>query len=83
MNILAWIIFGALAGWIASLLMNTNGQQGAFTNISIGILGAILGGFIMSLKGGKSITGFNIYSLIVATSGAILLITLLHPHKKG
>jgi uncharacterized membrane protein YeaQ/YmgE (transglycosylase-associated protein family) len=74
MNILVWIIFGAIAGWIASLIMRTDDQQGGFGNIVVGIAGALIGGFIMSALGNNGITGFNIYSLMVATVGAIILI---------
>lgn len=73
-NIIAWIIFGALAGWIASLIMNTNEQQGGLANIAIGILGALVGGFIVRLLGGNGMTGFNLYSLVVAVGGAIVLL---------
>ncbi len=73
-NIIAWIIFGALAGWIASLVMNTNEEQGGFANIAIGILGALVGGFIVRLLGGSGMTGFNLYSLVVAVGGAIVLL---------
>ncbi len=77
MGIILWIIFGALAGWIASLVMKTDAQQGALGNIIIGILGALAGGFIMSLIGKTGVTGFNLYSLLVAILGAIILIWLI------
>lgn len=76
MNIIAWIIFGALAGWIASLVMNTNEEQGAIANIVVGILGALIGGFVMGMLGGDGTTGFNLYSLLVAIGGAIVLLGL-------
>lgn len=74
MGIIAWIIFGGLVGWIASMIMKTNGQQGLFINIIVGVIGAFIGGFIMSTIGGTSITGFNLYSFLVALIGAIVLI---------
>ena len=77
MNFIAWIIFGAIAGWIASIVMRTDGEQGAFMNIVIGIVGAMLGGFIMSKLGSSGVTGFNIYSLIVAIVGSIILIAIV------
>jgi len=70
MGIIAWIVFGALVGWIASLIMGTDARQGAFANILVGILGAFLGGFIMGLFGKSGVSGFNLYSVIVAIVGA-------------
>jgi len=77
MEIILWIIFGALVGWIASLIMKTDGQQGAILNIVIGILGAVIGGWAMSFFGETSVTGFNLYSFMVALLGAIILITIV------
>jgi uncharacterized membrane protein YeaQ/YmgE (transglycosylase-associated protein family) len=77
MSILIWIIFGALAGWIASLIMNTNSQQGPIANIIVGIIGAFLGGYIFNLFGASGATGFNLYSLLVAIVGAIVLIWIV------
>jgi len=77
MGIILWIVFGALVGWIASMIMGTNGQQGALINIVVGIVGAVLGGWIMSLVGGSAVTGFNIYSFLVALLGASVLIGLV------
>ena len=76
MGIIAWIIFGALAGWLASLIMGTNAEQGAFANIIIGIVGAVLGGFLSRLIGGSGVTGFNLGSLVGAVIGAVLLLGL-------
>lgn len=76
MGILAWIILGALAGWIASLLMNTNEEQGAIANVVVGILGALVGGLIMGLIGAEGVTDFSLYSMLVATGGAVLLLAL-------
>ncbi len=74
MNILLWIIFGALAGWIASVIAGTNAEQGAIGNILVGIVGAFVGGFIMSLFGESGVTGFSLYSLAVAIGGAVLVL---------
>lgn len=74
MGIILWIIFGGLVGWIASIIMKTDAEQGVFLNIIIGMVGAFIGGLIMSLIGGTSITGFNVYSFLVALLGAIILI---------
>lgn len=82
MGILAWIILGGLAGWIASLIANTDEQQGVFLNIVIGIAGALLGGFIVELLGGEGVTGFNLWSLLVAVGGSILLLALFKSFKR-
>ena len=76
MNIILWIIFGALAGWIASMIMGANAHMGALANIVVGIVGALIGGFIMNAFGAQGVTGFNITSLIVAVLGAVVLLFL-------
>jgi len=73
MGILLWIIFGALAGWMASIIMKTSGQ-GTVADIIMGIIGAVVGGFIMNLFGQSGVTGFNFYSFIVAVIGASVVI---------
>ena len=81
MNWLVWIIFGALAGWIASIVMGKNKKMGAIANIVVGIIGAFVGGWIMSFFGAQGVTGFNLPSLLVAIGGAIVLlfvVGLLH-----
>ena len=74
MNILVWILFGAIAGWIASIIMGRNAQMGAIANIIVGIIGAIIGRFIMNAFGSTSVTGFNLYSMLVAVLGAVVLL---------
>jgi uncharacterized membrane protein YeaQ/YmgE (transglycosylase-associated protein family) len=74
MNFILWIIFGALAGWIASIIMGKNKNMGAIANIVVGIVGAIIGGWIMSFFGAQGITGFNLPSLLVAIGGAVVLL---------
>jgi uncharacterized membrane protein YeaQ/YmgE (transglycosylase-associated protein family) len=74
MGLILWLIFGALAGWLASLINGTNNAQGWLGNILFGILGAIVGGFIYSqIVDGDFNTGFNIGSLIVAVVGALIV----------
>ena len=75
-NIIIWIILGALAGWIASMIMGNNASQGAVGNIIVGILGAFVGGFIMNLLGGADadLGSFNLYSLLVAIGGAVVVL---------
>ena len=77
MNIIVWIIFGALAGWIASMIMGANARMGALANIVVGIVGAIIGGFLMTnVFGAQGVTGFNLTSLLVAIGGAVVLLFL-------
>ncbi len=77
MNFIIWIVFGALAGWIASLIMKTDGQQGPLLNIVAGIIGAFLGGIIMNAIGQSGVSGFNLYSLLVSIGGAVVLIAIV------
>lgn len=76
MNILLWILFGGLAGWFASLIMKADNSQGTFGDIILGILGAVVGGFVMNFFGQPGVTGFNLYSMIVAVLGSIILLFL-------
>ena len=82
MGIILWIIFGALVGWIASMLMKTDAEQGALLNIVVGIIGAVLGGWIMNFFGAAGTTGFNLYSFIVAIIGACVLIAIVKAVRK-
>jgi uncharacterized membrane protein YeaQ/YmgE (transglycosylase-associated protein family) len=83
MGILAWIILGGLAGWVASMIMKTNAEQGIFLNIVVGIIGAVIGGFIVSLLGGEGVNGFNFYSFLVSLLGAIVLIAIVKSIRKA
>jgi uncharacterized membrane protein YeaQ/YmgE (transglycosylase-associated protein family) len=74
MSIIVWVIFGALAGWIASMIAGTDAQQGLVANIVVGIIGAFIGGFIMHLFGKDGVDGFNVYSMLVAVIGAVVLL---------
>jgi uncharacterized membrane protein YeaQ/YmgE (transglycosylase-associated protein family) len=74
MGIILWIIFGGIVGWVASLIMKTDAQQGIVLNVVVGIIGAVLGGWIMGSLGQSTSTGFNLYSFVVALIGAIVLI---------
>ncbi|OHA88427.1 MAG: hypothetical protein A2741_00645 [Candidatus Zambryskibacteria bacterium RIFCSPHIGHO2_01_FULL_43_27] len=77
MGVILWIIFGALVGWVASLIMKTDAEQGAVLNIVIGVVGAVIGGWLMSVFGGSGMTGFNLYSFLVALVGAVVLIVVV------
>jgi uncharacterized membrane protein YeaQ/YmgE (transglycosylase-associated protein family) len=74
MGIILWIIFGALAGWMASVIMKTNHRQGTMMDIIMGVLGSIVGGFLMGMVGKAGVDGFNLYSLVVAVIGAVVII---------
>lgn len=75
MYILIWIVFGALVGWVASKVMGTG--QGLVMDIIVGIVGAILGGWLMRNFGGAGVSGFNLYSFLVALLGAVVLLVIL------
>ena len=77
MGIILWIVFGGLVGWVASLIMKTDAQQGIVLNVVVGIIGAVVGGFIMSLVGKSGVGGFNLYSFLVALLGAVVLIWIV------
>ena len=82
MSILLWIVFGALVGWIASLIMGTDARQGAVMNVVVGIVGAVLGGWLMSAFGQQGVSGFNFYSFAVALVGAVALIALVRAVRR-
>ncbi|MBI9072579.1 MAG: GlsB/YeaQ/YmgE family stress response membrane protein [Melioribacteraceae bacterium] len=82
MGILGWILFGAIAGWLATLLSGTNKKKGCIFNIAIGIVGSFIGGFVFEFFGGSGISGFNIYSIFVATIGAMIFIWLIRSIRK-
>lgn len=76
-NIIFWVLLGALAGWIASMIMGRDSSMGAGANIVVGIIGAVIGGLIMNSLGGPGVTGFNIYSVLVAIGGAVVLLFIV------
>ena len=77
MGILSWIVFGGLAGWIGSIIMGTDGQQGIILNVVVGVVGASLGGYLMTFFGEGGVSGFNFYSFIVAVLGAVVLLAIV------
>jgi uncharacterized membrane protein YeaQ/YmgE (transglycosylase-associated protein family) len=77
MGWLAWIIIGGVASWLASIVMKTNARQGLIMDIVVGIIGAIIGGYLFGLVGLSGVTGFNIGSLLVAFIGAVVLLGVL------
>ena len=83
MSIIGWIIIGALAGWIASMIMGQNEQMGWLGNIVVGILGALIGGFLYGLlTGGDFIATFNVGTLIVSIIGAIVLLAIVRLFRR-
>jgi len=77
-NIIVWIILGAVAGWLASLVMKTNKKQGLLQDIIVGIIGGFIGGFVLNaLDIGGGVSGLNIPSLLTAFVGAIILLGIL------
>lgn len=82
MGIIAWVAFGALAGWIASLITGNDKKMGAGMNILVGIVGGFIGGLVMNLIGGYGITGFNIWSLLVATAGAVVILLIVNAIRR-
>ncbi|MER8486108.1 MAG: GlsB/YeaQ/YmgE family stress response membrane protein [Mesorhizobium sp.] len=77
MSILSWIILGAIAGFIGSKIVNKSGQ-GLVLDIVLGIVGAVVGGLIFSAFGASGVTGLNIYSLIVAVLGSVVVLWAYH-----
>lgn len=82
MGIIGWLIIGALAGWLASMVTGNNKRMGAFANIGVGIIGGFIGGFIMNLLGGAGVTGFNLRSLFVAFIGSFILLWIFNKVHK-
>ncbi len=74
MGLLSWIIVGGLAGWLSTKIITPKKKKGCFSGIALGIFGAIVGGFLVSLMGGSKVTGLNLYSILVATLGAVVVI---------
>lgn len=77
MSIIAWIVLGLIAGFIASKIVNKQGE-GFFLDILLGIVGAIAGGYIFSLVGATGVTGLNLYSILVAVIGAVVVLVIYH-----
>jgi len=82
MGIIAWIILGAVAGFIASKIVNKAGE-GFLLDIVLGIVGAIVGGFVFRQFGAAGVTGFNLYSLLVAVVGAIVFLIIYHAIRRA
>ena len=77
MSILGWIVLGLVSGFIASKIVNKTGE-GFFLDIILGIVGAVVGGFLFTQFGASGVTGFNLYSMFVAIVGAIVILVIYH-----
>jgi uncharacterized membrane protein YeaQ/YmgE (transglycosylase-associated protein family) len=82
MSILAWVILGLIAGFIGSKLVNKRGE-GLFLDIVLGVIGAVVGGWVFHYFGAAGVTGLNIYSLVVAVIGAVLVLVLYHALRRA
>lgn len=86
-NFILWLLFGALVGWLASLVMRTDAQQGALLNIVVGIVGAFLGGLLFSMLGigGSNINSgdFSLSALLVSFIGAVVLLGIVNLFRRG
>ena len=86
MNFIIWLVVGGLIGWVASMIMRTDGQQGIFLNIVVGIVGAFLGGWLISpLVGVPTINqnAFSVGALVVSLLGAVILLAIVNLFRRG
>ena len=82
MSILAWIVLGLIAGFIGSKIVNNSGQ-GLILDIVLGVVGAVVGGWLFGIFGGSGVTGLNLYSLLVAVVGAIVVLVVFHAIRRA
>ena len=85
MGFIVWIIVGGIVGWLASLIMKTDAQQGLFLNVVVGIVGAAVAGFLISpmLGVGSINTGISVASTLVSLLGAVILLALINLVRRG
>jgi uncharacterized membrane protein YeaQ/YmgE (transglycosylase-associated protein family) len=81
MSILAWIVLGLIAGFVGSKIVNKSGE-GFFLDIILGIVGAVVGGWLFARFGAAGVTGLNLYSLLVAVVGAVVVLLLYHAVRR-
>jgi uncharacterized membrane protein YeaQ/YmgE (transglycosylase-associated protein family) len=81
MSILAWIVLGLIAGFIGSKIVNKSGE-GVILDVLLGIVGAVLGGWLFSRFGAAGVTGLNLYSLLVAVVGSVLFLVIYHAIRR-
>ena len=82
MSILAWVVLGLIAGFIASKIVNKSGE-GILLDIVLGVVGAVVGGYVFQMFGHSGVTGVNIYSLFVAVIGAVLFLVIYHALRRA
>jgi uncharacterized membrane protein YeaQ/YmgE (transglycosylase-associated protein family) len=82
MSILAWIVLGLIAGFIGSKLVNKSGE-GVVLDIALGIVGAVFGGWLFNFFGASGVSGVNLYSLLVAVIGSVLVLVLYHAVRRA
>jgi len=80
-TIISWIILGALAGWIASMITGTNARVNGVMNVVVGIIGAFIGGLILQLFGVQTPSGFSLASILTAILGAVILLSLVRAFR--
>jgi uncharacterized membrane protein YeaQ/YmgE (transglycosylase-associated protein family) len=86
MNFILWLVIGGILGWLASMIMNTNAQQGVFLNIVVGVIGALLAGFLLTpLFGVGTINqnNFSLPALFISLLGAIVLLAIVNLFRRG
>jgi uncharacterized membrane protein YeaQ/YmgE (transglycosylase-associated protein family) len=86
MNLIIWLVVGGLIGWVASMIMRTDGQQGIILNVIVGIVGAFLGGFLLSpLLGAGTVNSgdFSVAGLAVSLLGSVILLAIVNLFRRG
>ncbi len=82
MGVLSWIVLGLIGGFIGSKIVNKSGE-GIFLDIVLGIIGAVVGGYLFSVLGGHPVTGVNLYSILVAAVGSIVVLVVYHMIRRA
>ena len=86
MNLIIWLVVGGVLGWLASLVMKTDGQQGIFLNIVVGIIGALIAGFVIAPMFGTgtiNTSDFSLSGLLVSFVGALVLLAIVNVFRRG